>query len=342
MKILKIKWYSFCAILLLALGFQARVPVNGTIVLPTAGLQAAGNQGNIVEATAMGQVNYSWSLDNDERQAAMLMAKKSLVRNLIAQKYPNYFNNYETKEEQIISNIDDYILSIVVVDEQQDKEAKTYQVTIRAGINEPKLLATFLETSEKQGQIEESYLTFVFVARENPKHGFTDKNDGLKQDIKWRVSTTNEVDIAMGNIFVNNSFNVVSPSLVEQDTGYQFEVDKFKLDYENGDDISSVTLRNALKGLKDLEEPVHYLAIGTLDIDQSINDPVTGNIKVAVSVTGQVLDVLRRGARKAAVGPVQYFGEGPTYGVAKNNALKSAAQAAAKVLAAQLRANNIK
>ena len=84
------------------------------------------------------------------------------------------------------------------------------------------------------------------------------------------------------------------------------------------------------------------MAIGTLDVDASQVDDKTGNILVPVSVTGQVLAIQKRGAAVAKVGPVQYFGTGPSQLVAKNNALKLAAQEAAKDLVAKLSGKNIR
>jgi len=83
------------------------------------------------------------------------------------------------------------------------------------------------------------------------------------------------------------------------------------------------------------------LAIGTLDVDEQQLDPQTGKYRIAVSVTGQVLSIKRRGAAIAKVGPVQYSAEGSTITMAKNNALKLAAEEAAQELVAILSSKNI-
>lgn len=149
----------------------------------------------------------------------------------------------------------------------------------------------------------------------------------------------------MGDVFTDANYLVIDAEFLEEETGYLLSVEKFVEDYRSGDDLSAKTKRDALKGLvglRDSGEPVHYLAIGTLDVGSSQIDPKTGNHKVAVSVTGQVLSVLKRGAAVAKVGPEVMFGEGPTVMVAKNNALKGAAQSVATQLVAKLSSKNIR
>lgn len=226
---------------------------------------------------------------------------------------------------------------------------------------------------------EQEYITFVFVAREqagkstrSEKQAASSKSSskgigkdiaetsanmtksasqsiGMKESstqyadtILWKVSTSNEINVAMGDVFTNANFLVIDADYLEEDTGYLLEVDNFIKDYEQGDDLKSTTKRDALKGLKSLADPVQYLAIGTLDIDEQMVDSVTGQIKVPVSVTAQVLSVQKRGAAVAKVGPVQYIGLGPTVTVAKNNALKLAAEEAAKSLVGKLSSKSIR
>jgi hypothetical protein len=97
-----------------------------------------------------------------------------------------------------------------------------------------------------------------------------------------------------------------------------------------------------LRGLRQMEEPLDYFAIGTLDIDETTTDPVTGNVKIAVAVTGQIISIHERGAVVAKVGPETSFGEGNTPFVARNNALVRAAKTVASQLVAQLSAKGIR
>jgi hypothetical protein len=161
----------------------------------------------------------------------------------------------------------------------------------------------------------------------------------------WDVTTSNEINAAMGEVFTDARYLIVDASLLEEETGNQLQVSKFVEDYRTGNDIAPSTRREAYQGLAALRgtpEEIQYLAIGTLDVGTTDIDERTGNHRVAVAVTGEVISILQRGAAVAKVGPATMIGEGPTPLVAKNNALKAAARAAASDLVAKLSARNIR
>lgn len=333
-----------------------------------------------LEHSASGKVKYGgWGLDKDERREAEVAALVNVVESYIATKQPAHFRNYQKVKAQIDSDIESYIIDYTITNKEQDKKSKTYEVSVRAKLNEPKLLAMLLSSAEAAVGDDQAYLTFVFVAREIAgkqkksnksssqtksqgkgiaQSSSTETTESFKSQTKtigveseentysdvllYRVSTANEVDVAMGNVFTNANYLVIDAALLEEETNYLMEVDNFIRDYQSGNDLTASTKSNALKGLRNLDDPIDYLAIGTLDIDEQQISQQTGMFRIAVSVTGQVLSVKRRGAAMAKVGPIQYFGEGPTITVAKNNALKLAAEEAAHELVATLSGKNIK
>lgn len=303
-----------------------------------AGGQIIENNTNTVLASATGQVRYSGRLDADERALAESNAKVGLIRKYVNRSLPDFTNNLIEKEAELISSIDDFFITKEIVGETDDEDNNTYSVSIRGTIDEPRLV-TFL--TEFDPNAKRSVITFVFVARENPDHGLPDAQRTKKDVVEWRFVPTTAFSAAISQVLVNNRFSVDQAEILEEETNYEFEVADFIADYASGDDISANTLSDSLKGLRGVEPKVDYLAYGTLDIDRSFNDPVTGNVKVAVSVTGRAIAIHLRGRQVASVGPVQYFGEGATYQIATNNALRSAAESAAKTIAAQLRAQSI-
>ena len=149
------------------------------------------------------------------------------------------------------------------------------------------------------------------------------------------------MDIAVGAVFSAANYYVIDAALLEEETEGQLDVTNFIMDYEQGDDLTPTTKRDAVHGLRGLLDPVQYLAIGTLDVDEHSTDSASGLYKVPVSVTAKILDVKRRGSAVASVGPVQYIGLGPTPIVAKNNALKLAAEKMAAGLIGQLSSKSI-
>jgi hypothetical protein len=324
-------------------------------------------------------INYGGILEAKERQEAEEKALQNAVERWVAEKNPSHYDNYKRVSSEINTNVRDYLLDFVVSDDR-DRDSNTYRVTARVNINEPKLMDALLSASESPtGNVDSQYITFVFVAREHVgKQKSSEKESriykeeektigkdradnaatqtkGKGQTIRreeseivhkdaaiWDVSTTNEVDSAMGRIFAEADYLVVDAALLEDETGNMLQIQNFINDYQYGSDISSQTRRDSVRGLQSLEDPVRYFALGTLDVDEEVIDKQTGNIKVAVSVTGQVIDVQRRGAVVAKVGPETTFGEGPTSLVAKNNALKLAAEQVAKQLVAQLSSKDIR
>jgi len=88
-------------------------------------------------------------------------------------------------------------------------------------------------------------------------------------------------------------------------------------------------------GMRNAQNP--YIAPGTLDLSIVDRDPATGLMRVAVTVNARVLDVTQPVPDTiASIGPVQYAGVGPTEDEARTNALKLAANNAARELTSQL------
>lgn len=291
------------------------------------------------EFVASGQVSYQRRLSSEEKKLAYDNAKQAVISGWINAHQPSYQNSYDTNKGTINANIDAYLEDIVVVDEVDNKDLDIYTIYIRAKINRAKLDSIIGAKPVMDG----TQITIVFVAREyagKSEDGRTNMTD-VAEKIEWRVSRSNEVNVAMSNVFTNANYEFIDAELIEYETNYKLEVAKFERDYQTGNDVSARTRSNAVIGLKGLDPPIDFLAIGTLDVTESRNSNVTGNVEVFVSVTGKVMQVSRRGATVASVGPVQYSGEGPNYTVAKNNALILAANEAAKVLVAQLSSKNI-
>ena len=136
-------------------------------------------------------------------------------------------------------------------------------------------------------------------------------------------------------------FEVVDAEYLADETDGLVDVERFIEDFKYGDDITGKTRRDAVKGCRSVD--VMFFSIGTLDVGMKDKDPVSGLTRVFVSVTGKIMSLKKRFPKTvASVGPIQYSGLGPDQTVAKRNALKLAAERAAKELTAQLRAKDIK
>ncbi len=151
----------------------------------------------------------------------------------------------------------------------------------------------------------------------------------------WRIFPSANLNSVFTGIFASAGFKVLEAGFVEPYTNGLLKIKNVENDYKSGNDLDPATLRDVVRGLQAAQVP--YLAFGTLDVGLTDTDPATGLQRVAVTVTGKILD-LSTGIPEnlSTVGPVQYAGVGPTEAEARGNALKKAADSAARELVSQL------
>jgi hypothetical protein len=151
----------------------------------------------------------------------------------------------------------------------------------------------------------------------------------------WRIFPSSNIDQVLTGAFHQAGFRVTAAADVEPYSGGKLHVVAVQEDYQSGMDLKSQTLQDVETGLRNAKIP--YLALGTLDVGFANPDPATGLLRVPVTVNAKVLDLSDTiPDTVATVGPVQYAGLGPTEAEAQTNALKLAAQNAAKDLINQL------
>lgn len=159
--------------------------------------------------------------------------------------------------------------------------------------------------------------------------------------VQWEVSSAAEVNTAMTGILGDAGFEVVEAEFVEAESGGQLDLARIRAGFSTGNDLSAEVLRSTVAGVRHAQIPL--LAFGTLDVGMRDTDPVTGNIRVYVTVTGRVQDVSGRFPRTlASVGPIQFAGLGPDESVARTNALEQAAEQAARQVVDALNARNVR
>lgn len=151
----------------------------------------------------------------------------------------------------------------------------------------------------------------------------------------WRIFPSANLNSVFTGVFASAGFKVLEAAYVEPYTNGLLKIKSVENDYKSGNDLDPATLRDVVRGLQAADVP--YLAFGTLDVGLADTDPATGLQRVAVTVTGKILD-LGSGIPEnlSTVGPVQYAGIGPTEAEARGNALKKAADSAARELVSQI------
>lgn len=159
--------------------------------------------------------------------------------------------------------------------------------------------------------------------------------------VTWEVSNSAEINTAMTGVLGDAGFEVVEAEYVEGESGGQLDIERIRRDFSTGNDLSPDVLRATVAGVRHAQIPL--LAFGTLDVGMRDTDPVTGNVRVFVTVSGKVMDVSGRFPRTlASVGPVQFAGLGPDESVARTNALDQAAEKTAQQVVDALNARQVR
>ena len=343
-----------------------------------------------VSEKGMASVVYSgWSLNSSDRQAAIKKAEVNALERYIADADAAKSRIFDAKKESIVSHIDDYLLGSTTLNEQQNKDDKTYSVVIRADINSNKLMNDLGTGSAAVPDASASGpggMTFLFLARSQSSvqsyddrvtkrtdgdselaqhtsegesiHGSTVGTSDSKRihasatvttggsvlrqadKVSWSVSSASEVDTAISGDFSDSGYQVIEADQVEGASGGLLNIARIRDAYSHGNDLPSGVMYDTTQGVQ--RAGVRYLALGTLDVGMPDRDPVSGNVRVFVVVTGKVLDVQGRFAHTlTSIGPVQYAGLGPDASVARINALKEAANQAAHQMIDQLSSKGI-
>lgn len=159
--------------------------------------------------------------------------------------------------------------------------------------------------------------------------------------VTYAVTSSDAVNDVISNELSQAGYQVVDAAFIQQLSGGKLSIDAFQNDFSHGNDISASTLMNAALGAQQAKVP--YLAYGTLDVGFPGTDSATGLTRVYVTVTAKIYNLSTRfPVTLVSVGPEQYAGLGPDATVARTNALKMAAVAAARKLVAEMNAKGIR
>ena len=154
--------------------------------------------------------------------------------------------------------------------------------------------------------------------------------------VTWSVANSGDVDQEMSGVFANAGLEIVPAEFIER-----LDLGAVRKDYGEGDDLSPVTLRGMVAAVR--ASGITYLTLGSMDVELPDQDPVSGNVRIYVTVNAKVYDLSRPIPRiLSAIGPVQYAGVGPTPAVAKTNALKLAADEVAKKLVDEIAVKGVR
>jgi len=333
-----------------------------------------------VEIVGQGTISYESRKPKPKDIAkAMEAAKKNVLDTYAGELPTSQRKNYRSIEEKLKSEIGSYVKGpFLKLEEDIDKDAKTYTVYIRANVDVVAIDLAIQDFAGGGDSAEPEYILFTFAARSQAEiKDFDDKRTKVRKiDATDDVQETTAADgqsIVSGTArqasVVTQSggstvrkeakinYRVFSSAAVDSavtqvfnEANFQvvpiFEIEPqievlFKEDFSQGDDVSGETRKYATDVTRDNEIP--FFAYGLLTVELSRIDEATGQTVVGVQVIGKVFDLKRRFAKNvASVGPVVYRGFGASPTEAQANALKNAARSAASELTQQLMSKGIR
>lgn len=154
--------------------------------------------------------------------------------------------------------------------------------------------------------------------------------------VVWNVASANDVDQQMTGVFANAGMEIVPADFIER-----LDLAAVRRDFGTGNDLSSQTLRSVVAAVRASGIPI--LVLGWIDQQMPDVDPVTGNTRLNVKVNARVYDVSKPIPRVlSSIGPIQYAGLGSSGDVASANAMKLAAEEAAKKLVDEISVKGIR
>ena len=147
----------------------------------------------------------------------------------------------------------------------------------------------------------------------------------------YRILPLSNAKTAITSVFSQSGFIVADPEFVLDDR----EIRAVNKDFSSGSDLAPSTMKSVVASLRKSNIPL--LVLATLDVGVPYQDDATGMQRVAVTVTGRVLDLKSGLPREVASVPaVQYFGVGPDNATAQTKGLKEASVSAAREIVSRL------
>lgn len=338
-------------------------------------------QANAIEMRGQATFKYEGGIfssgpSDAERNATLNKAKVSAIEKYAASLGPAQQRLMRELRGQIESNPDEFLHGFHVIAEDTNSNSKNFTVVIRADVNEARFNEELRKnTSASQtASGEGSTFSGLFVARQviesrifdERKISITQSSDsisgGAEGDGEYATKTnktatggsrvrkaskntyaklsSTDFDAEFNNVLTSRGFEFTDYADVASECRGP-KLQRLQQAFAKSDELPQDLRKQAIKAAQKCG--VQYFAVGYMNVGGPITDPVSGNIKVGVSINGMVWNIQGRlPKRVGSVGPVQYFGFGPDDEAAKKEALRLAAENAAETITAQLGLKNLK
>lgn len=122
----------------------------------------------VVSVKGSGTVSYSGFLGSGDKEKAFQKAEVSAVESYFADRGQADYEAFDANRDRIEANLDDFITSTDILNEQDKSSINKYTVVLKVGINETKLNVLMRKSStvSKAAQGSKSKIVFVFIGRE--------------------------------------------------------------------------------------------------------------------------------------------------------------------------------
>lgn len=334
-----------------------------------------------IEMRGQGTLKYEGGLfssgpSDAEKNAALNKAKVSAINKYAASLGPAQQRLLKDMKGQLESNPDEFLHGFHIISEDANTGNKTYTVLIRADVNE----AFFNEQLRKNNAAANiqsgsgSTFSGLFVARQVLESRIFDErrttvhqsaqsvSGGYAGDGEYASNTSKvssggsrvrkaskntyaklastDFDAEFNNVLTSRGFEFTDYSDVASECGGP-KLSRIQAAFAKSDELPQDLRKQAINAARKCD--VQYFAVGYMNVGGPITDPVSGNVKVGVSINGMVWNIQGRlPKRVGSVGPVQYYGLGPDDEAARKEALRIAAENAAETITAQLGLKNLK
>ena len=201
--------------------------------------------GQMVEKQGVGQMTYDrkFNIKTSDRQQALDMAKVNALQSLTAEFDTAKQMEYAKIESLVKSDLDRFVPSLMILDEDVDKKSKSYTVVGRATINLGLIDMELQKVSSVNNVSEEdrSYLTFIFLARKAVSVKMYDDK------VSQRIDTTSIEEISESQALDGTSVAASGETYTSNSTttggSTESKSDKIEYDVSSSDDINTTVTK---------------------------------------------------------------------------------------------------
>ena len=131
-------------------------------------LLSASAMAQVVNAKGVATINYTTKITPQEKEQAYKAAQVAAIERYFAENGEAEAENFDAIKPKVEANLDKFILSTTVLNEQDQPGLSKYSLVVRIELNLAKLRNTLRSSSDvgKVAQASKSAMVYVFVARE--------------------------------------------------------------------------------------------------------------------------------------------------------------------------------